>query len=181
MLTVSQVGPTPSSPGLVRCLLSLHDRASWPNGTFSEDPTSEQSKPARTKAQQHCSQRDTPTHAPHSTRHQHQWKLTATRVDLAQMLSKSCAIRTISTSGLQCSSWPGDKWHVFLLRWHFHALSAIRIRPSFVLMNVKAFPKCLLAACALEHTICTMCNVLKLSSRLSSRLLICGAFMFIGW
>ena len=28
----------------------LHDRASWPNGTSSEDTTSEQSKPARTKA-----------------------------------------------------------------------------------------------------------------------------------
>ena len=45
----------------------LHDRASWPNGTSSEDTTSEQSKPARTKAQQHCS-RDTLTHAtPHMT------------------------------------------------------------------------------------------------------------------
>ena len=33
---------------------------------FREDVTSEQSKTARTKTQQHCS-RDTPTHAPHST------------------------------------------------------------------------------------------------------------------
>ena len=53
------------------------------------------------------------------------------------------------------------------LRWHFFALSAIRIRPPSC-YNVNAFPKCLLAAYALEHTICTMCTVLKLSSRLSS-------------
>ena len=36
------------------------------SGTSLEDMTSEQSKTARTKAQQHCS-RDTPTHAPHPT------------------------------------------------------------------------------------------------------------------
>ena len=53
-------------------------------------------------------------------------------------------------------------WH----RWHFYALSAIRIRPPSC-YKVKAFPKCLLAEYALEHTMCTMCNVLKLSSRLS--------------
>ena len=107
----------------------LHERASWPNGTSSEDTTSEQSKPARTKAQQHCS-RDRPTHAPHPTRHQHQWKLTATRVDLAQMLSKSCAIRTISAqAGFSVHPGQATNGMFFLLRWRFDALSAIRIRP----------------------------------------------------
>ena len=51
--------------------------------------------------------------------------------------------------------------------WHFYALSAIRIRPPSC-YNVKAFPKCLLAAYALEHTMCTMCNIFELSSRLHS-------------
>ena len=86
------------------------------------------------------------------------------------MLSKSCATRTISTSGLQCSSWPGDKWHVFVLRWHFsNALPAIRIRPPSC-YQVKAFPKCLLAAHALEHTVCTTFFFFFLKKKLSSRL-----------
>ena len=37
----------------------------------------------------------------------------------------------------------------FWLRWHFYALSAFRIRPPLC-YNVKAFPKCLLAAYALD-------------------------------
>ena len=83
------------------------------------------------------------------------------------MLSKSCAIRTSSTSGLQRSSWQSDKWHVFgsvgtFMRCQPFLFGLLRV------MNVKAFPKCLLAAYALEHTICTMCNVFMLSSRLSS-------------
>ena len=56
---------------------------------------------------------------------------------------------------------------MFWLCWHFYALSAIRIRPPSC-YNVKAFPKCLLAAYAFEHTMCTMCIVFELSERLSS-------------
>ena len=48
----------------------------------------------------------------------------------------------------------------FWLRSHFYALSAIRIRPPSC-YKVKAFPKCLLAAYALEHRMCTMCNFFK--------------------
>ena len=40
----------------------------------------------------------------------------------------------------QCSSWPGDKWDVPRIQWHFYALLAIRIRPPSC-CNVKAFHK----------------------------------------
>ena len=84
------------------------------------------------------------------------------------MLSKSCAIRTISTGGLQCSSWPG----CFRIRWHFYALLAIRVRPPSC-STVRAFPKCLLAVWALEHTICTMC-IFKSCLQNCLPLLTCG-------
>ena len=59
------------------------------------------------------------------------------------------------------------KWHGFWIRWHFHALSAIRIRP-LPCFYVRAFPKCLLAAYALEHTICRMGKKINQPSTLSS-------------
>ena len=46
--------------------LELPNDAVQNSGTSSEDTTPEESKTARTKAQQHCS-RDTPTHVPHPT------------------------------------------------------------------------------------------------------------------
>ena len=46
------------------------------------------------------------------------------------------------------------------IQWHFYALSAIRIRPPSC-CNVRAFPTWLLAAYALEYTICTTCFLIS--------------------
>ena len=92
-------------------------------------PRTRRQNRANQRERRHSS-RDTPTHAPHPTRHQHQWKLTATRVDLTQILSKSCAIRTISAqAGFSVHPGQATNSMFFLLRWRFDALSAIRFRP----------------------------------------------------
>ena len=91
-----------------------------------------------------------------------------TRVDLAQMLSKSCAIRTISPQ-VGFSVHPGQATNgMFFVPLALLCVVSHSYPASFVLRMSKAFPKCLLTAYAWEHTICTMCNVFKLSSRLSS-------------
>ena len=102
---------------------------------------------------------------PHMT--QHQWKLTAARVDPAQILSKSCAIRTISTSGLQCSSWPSDKWHVFgsvgiFMRCQPFVFGLPRVKMS------KAFATFSLPRTRWNTRFARCAIFLKLSSRLSS-------------
>ena len=142
ILTVSQVGPTPMF-SRSRAVLTVSTIAllCFSGQVAQLQKTRHQSKTACTKAQQHCS-RDTPTHAPHPTWHQHQRILTVSQVGPTPMFSKSCARHTISTSGHQWSFWSGDRWrHVFGSRLHFYALSASRIRRPWC-YDVRAFPEC---------------------------------------